>query len=92
MLIISDYRCTVCDTVSEHFAKPEEVASLLCPNCGNAALRRMIGAPKLDYTSMVTNGESSSDSMNTCIDKWEKMREQKARIEKRNLERHGTHD
>jgi len=90
MLIISDCRCTVCDTVTEVTAKREEFAALPCPVCGHAALQRMIGAPKLSYTSMVASGESSSDSMNTSIDKWQKMRDQKAKIEARNMERHGT--
>jgi predicted RNA-binding Zn-ribbon protein involved in translation (DUF1610 family) len=90
MLIVNDCRCTVCDTVTEILAKRDELATLPCPNCGNAALRRMIGAPKLGYTAMVTNGESSSDSMNTSIDRWQKMRDQKAKIEARNMDRHGT--
>ena len=70
----------------------EEIAVLPCPACQDSALVRMIGAPKLGYTSMVANGEASSDAMNTSVEKWAKMRDQHAKIEQRNLERHGTVD
>ena len=90
--IIRDIRCRNCDTVTEHWVNKQELASLLCPKCGSPDIKAMIGAPKIDYTSCVANGESSSDSMGTSIDKWQKMRDQKQRIEKRNLERHGTYD
>jgi len=90
--IIRDVRCCSCDTVTEHWVNREELAALICPECNSPDMKAMIGAPHLNYADMVANGESSSDSMNTSIDKWEKMRRQKQRIEKRNLERHGTYD
>jgi hypothetical protein len=52
----------------------------------------MIGAPHLGYTAMAANGEASSDAMTSSVDKWVKMRDQKTKIEQRNLERHGTVD
>lgn len=88
--IIRDIRCNACASVTEHWVNREELATLTCPNCGSSDFKVMIGVPKLAYTDMAANGESSSDAMGTAVDKWAKMREQKQRIEKRNLERHGT--
>lgn len=90
--IIRDIRCGDCASVIERWISKEELASLTCPTCGSSDMNAMIGAPKLAYTEMAANGESSSDAMGTAVDKWAKMREQKQRIEKRNLERHGTYD
>lgn len=92
MAVLRDYRCTDCDTVSEHMVKPEEVATLPCPKCGYTALVGLIGAAHISYIKIATDGKSSSDSMRTSIDKWAKMRTQQTKIEKRNLERHGTVD
>lgn len=72
--------------MAEHWATREEFATLPCPNCGHVGLTRMIGAPKLNYTDMACNGEASSDAMGTAVDKWVKMRDQKARIEKKAYE------
>lgn len=88
--IIRDCRCGSCGAVTEHWVNTEELASLKCPECGDSSMKALIGAPKLWYTDMAANGESSSDSMGTAVDKWAKMREKQQRIEKRNLERHGT--
>lgn len=90
--IIRDIRCGNCAAVTEHWVNKEELAILTCPECGSPDIKTMIGAPKLDYTSMCANGEASSDGMTGAIDKWDKMRRQKQTIEKRNLERHGTYD
>ena len=78
--------------MTELWATKEEVAIHPCPKCHHATLVPIIGAPKINYTMSVANGEASSDAMNTSIDKWQKMRDQKQRIEKRNFERHGTYD
>lgn len=91
-MVLSDCKCRACGTVSEHWVKPGLPPEDECPHCGIPALARLIGAPHLSYTNMVASGESSSDAMGTSIDKWAKMREQKQRIEKRNLERHGTYE
>ncbi len=90
--IMMDCRCLTCDAVTEHWINEVELAVLLCPECGNPDMKKMIGAPKLAYTMMATDGTASSNAMTTSIDKWVKMRDQKARIEKRNMERHGTLD
>ena len=90
--IIRDFRCGDCDSITEHWVNKQEIASLTCPDCGSPAMNAIIGAPHIDYIGSVANGESSSDAMNTSIDKWQKMRAQKQRIEKRNFERHGTYD
>ncbi|MAG24808.1 hypothetical protein CMI47_04440 [Candidatus Pacearchaeota archaeon] len=90
--IIRDIRCNDCLTVTEHWISKEELASLNCPECGSSDMTVMIGAPHFGITASVANGQASSDGMTTGIDKWEKMRKQKQRIEKRNLERHGTYD
>ncbi len=92
MRIMTDCRCSTCDTVSEHWINLDEIATLPCPVCENPTLVRMIGACHLDVIGMAANGEASSDAMTSSIDKWAKMREQKAKIEKRNIERHGTYD
>lgn len=92
MRIVTDCRCSSCDAVTEHWVTREEIATLSCPVCGGSALVRMIGAPHLGYIVTAANGEASSDAMTTSVDKWVKMRDQKAKIEKRNLERHGTVD
>ncbi len=90
--ITRDYRCGGCDTVTEHWVNKEEEATLTCPNCGSPDMTSIIGAPQIDYIGMATDGKNSSDALGTTIDRWQKMREQKQRIEQRNLERHGTHD
>ena len=92
MSVLRDYRCTECATVSEHWDNTDELAPRRCPDCGGSKLTSMIGAPNLAYTDMACNGEASSDAMNTAISKWDKMRRQRMRTEKRNLERHGTVD
>ncbi len=92
MKMITNYRCSHCSTVSEIWAKYEELASLKCPECSRTGLTRLISAPHIGIINSVANGESSSDAMTTTIDKWDKMRRQKAKIESRNLERHGTVD
>ena len=92
MAVLRDYRCTDCDTVTEHMVKPEEVATLPCPKCGHTALVGLIGATHIATIRIATDGKASSDGMTTSIDKWTKMRAQQTRIEKRNLERHGTVD
>lgn len=91
MPLIVDFRCAVCDTVTEHLVKQSEDANPPCPECGSAVTKRLIGAPKLAYTRMAADGSSSSDGMTTAIDRWVKGREQKKAIEKRNMERHGTY-
>jgi putative FmdB family regulatory protein len=91
-MVLNDYQCGDCGTVSEQWDKRGEVANHTCPHCGSTSLSKQISPGHLGYTSMAANGESSSDSMGTAIDKWAKMREQKQRIERRNLERHGTYE
>lgn len=87
--ILRDYRCTACDAVTEHWGSTEEIASLACPECGNAELVYVIKvAPKLDYTRMATDG-TSSDACNTAISKWDKMRRQKMAIERKLNNFHG---
>ena len=90
--IIRDIRCNSCSTVTEHWVNKEELATLLCPKCRSSDMVAIISAPHLDIIGMATDGKTSSDGLGTTIDKWQKMREQKQRIEKRNLERHGTYD
>ena len=90
--IIRDVRCGACAAVTEHWVNKQELASLSCPECGSSDITPMIGTPHMNYSATVASGESSSDAMQTSIDKWQKMRDQKQRIEKRNLERHGTYE
>jgi len=85
--LINDYHCLDCLTVTEHWVNKEEEATLTCPECSGSQMTKIIGAPKLCYTEMATG--NSSDGMNKAIDKWDKMRRQKMRIEKRIEERHG---
>lgn len=91
-MVLSDCKCRDCGAVTEHWVKPGQPPTDPCPHCGSPALERQIGAPHLNYTDMAANGESSSDAMGTAVNKWAKMREQKQKIEKRNLERHGTYE
>jgi len=90
--IIRDIRCDDCDAVIERWISKEELASLTCPTCDSSNMTTMIGTPHFGFTASVTNGQASSDGMTTSIDRWEKARKQKQRIEQRNLERHGTYD
>lgn len=92
MKIIRDYRCGTCNAVSEHWASAEEVASLECPSCGSSVLTPMIAAPHFGIIDSIASGVASSDGLTTAIDRWDKMRRQKLKIEQRNLERHGTVD
>lgn len=91
-MIIVDAKCRSCGAVTETWVKHGTAPTDPCPYCGDPALERLIGAAHLSYTRMVASGESSSDAMGTSIDRWTKMRDQKQRIEKRNLDRHGTYE
>jgi len=91
MPLFVDFRCRSCDAVTEHLVKHDGSDDPECPECGSSGMKRLIGAPKLAYARMAANGEASSDAMGTAIDKWVKGREQRKRIEKRNMERHGTY-
>ena len=90
--VIRDYRCGHCDAVTEHWVNKEELAVLTCPECGNSAMKAMIGTTHFGFTNTVANGEASSDAMTSSIDRWERARKQKQKTEQRNLERHGTYD
>ena len=87
-----DFRCIDCSHVFEDWDTIERQASPTCPECQAPNAVRQISAPRLDYTGMVTDGKSSSDGLTTSIDKWAKRRADKVKIEKRNMERHGTVD
>lgn len=91
MLKILDVRCQTCDHVYEILVNAED-ATPPCPECSSTDVVRRIGSPKLFYGKIVSTGHASSDGMTSSIDKWMKGRAQKMKIEKRNLERHGTYD
>lgn len=93
MAVLSDFRCHSCGHLFEEWVNVHEVqAPLGCPSCNSVTTSRQLSAPHLDYTGMVASGVGSSDAMTTSIDRWQKGREQKMAIEKRNMERHGTPD
>lgn len=92
MAQLFDFQCNDCDHVFEDWDTSDRSARPDCPKCGAPGATRLISTPRLDYTSMVASGSSSSDAFTTGIDKWAKRREEKIRIEKRNMERHGTVD
>lgn len=92
MFKIVDVRCLDCDHVHEALVNAKDEASPSCPECSSTNTVRLIGAPNLSYTRMAASGKSSSDGMTTAIERWHKGRAQKMKIEKRNLERHGTYD
>jgi len=55
-------------------------------------MTRLIGTPRILYAEIATDGKQSTDGMTTAISRWEKGRNQKMKLEQRNLERHGTYD
>ena len=87
-----DFRCDDCDHRFEDWDTIERSAKPQCPECQSPDTVRLISKLRLDYTAMACSGKSSSDGMTTAIDRWAKRREEKVKIEKRNLERHGTYD
>ena len=91
MASLVDLRCAACNTVFEAWAKLEGSANPPCPQCDHAVTNRIIGAPRLLYCHMAADGSASSDALTTSVDKWDKMRKQKMKIESRNFERHGTY-
>lgn len=56
-----------------------------CPVCEASAVR-LITAPRLD-TANLAMGESATSS---AIDKWQKQRAQKQKIEERTIKEHGS--
>jgi len=92
MSILSDFRCRSCSAVSEHTITHDGAATPKCPECGHPDMTRLIGAPRILYGSIATDGKPSSDGMTTSIDRWQKGRKQKMKLEQRNLDRHGTYD
>lgn len=78
-----DFRCTSCNTVFEDMVKPSEY-SAPCPDCGEAG-KRLISAPRLDPRMGLDPVGNP-----TMGDKWAKVREQRARIEKAHYKEHGT--
>ena len=91
MLKIFDFRCQSCDHRFEAMVTSSEPQPS-CPECESTDCKRLISAPRIDYTRTAANGTQSSDAMTTSIDRWQKGRAQKMKIEQRNLERHGTYD
>ena len=91
MLKIFDFRCRSCDEVFEAMVTKEETHPP-CPACSSTKSKRLISAPHFDYSKICANGEQSSDAMTTSIERWNRGRAQKMKIEKRNMERHGTYD
>jgi putative FmdB family regulatory protein len=89
---IFDFRCPHCDHVFEDWDTIEKDATPLCPSCDKPGATRLISKLNIDYTGMVASGHSSTDALTTSIDKWAKARSEKLKIEKRNMERHGTVD
>lgn len=82
-LILYDWRCTGCQTKFEDMAK-SDVKQIPCPECGEVA-NRLIACPRLD-PRMGLDPEGNP----TMGDKWAKVREQRARIEKAHYKEHGT--
>jgi putative FmdB family regulatory protein len=90
--IMFDFRCADCGEEFEALDKQEPVGEPTpCPRCLSTATSRLISTPHFNTIGMATDSKSSSDALNTTIDRWAKMRRQKMTIEKRSLERHGTY-
>lgn len=87
---IFDFRCTHCDHRFEDWDNSERTSNPSCPSCGTPGAKRLISKPRLDYTGMATNVKSGDEGLTTAVDKWAKARAEQVKIEKRNLERHGT--
>lgn len=92
MSVLADYRCPACSAVSEHKVNQDEAATLPCPECGHSGLTRLIGAVRVMFSHMASDGSASSDALTSSIDRWQRDRERKMKTELRNLERHGTED
>ena len=87
-----DFRCRDCGHTFEHLVKPDEAGEpQTCPECSKVSAVRQVSLPHFDTIGMATDGKSSSDAMATTIDKWQRMRHQRLKIEERNMERHGTY-
>lgn len=71
-------------------ANLDEAATLSCPKCRNTGLTRLIGAVRVMFSHMASDGSPSSDALTSSIDRWARDRDRKMKTELRNLERHGT--
>jgi len=91
-MLLFDFECKHCDHVFENWDTSDRTASYPCPECGTPGATRRVSTPRFDYAGMVTSGSGSTDGLSTSIDKWAKARKEKIKIEKRNMERHGTID
>jgi putative FmdB family regulatory protein len=87
-----DFRCSNCDHRFEDWDTSEASADVSCPKCDTPGAVRLISALRLDYLNMAVPLDGSDSGLTTAIDKWAKRREEKVKIEKRNLDRHGTYD
>ena len=87
-----DFRCDGCDHRFESWDTMEKSARPPCPTCQSPDTTRLISKPRLDYTGMATNMKSGDEGLTTAVDRWAKAREEKVKIEERNLRNHGTVD
>jgi len=82
-LIFFDFRCTVCEHKFADLVK-SSVHSIPCPNCSEES-KRLISTPRLDpRMGLDPEGNPSMG------DKWAKIRKQRAQIEKKHYQEHGT--
>jgi len=82
-LIFFDFRCTRCEHKFDKLVK-SDVYVLPCPKCSKPS-KRLISAPTID-PRMGLDIEGNP----TMAAKWERTRKQRAKIEKKHYEEHGT--
>lgn len=76
-LILFDFRCTKCHTISEHMVKPGEYWAA-CPECGGNA-QRILSPVKINHYEMALSPSASPES----IKKFDRLHQsQKAKEEK----------
>ena len=84
-LILFDFKCTKCARAFEELVKPGDYWAP-CPECGGNAQRQLC-APTIDYKSLAL----SEGATPTSIAKFDRVHQQRKRIEDRTFANHGDY-
>lgn len=80
--MLFEFRCPSCNKKFDAMVKPD-IREAPCTNCGTTG-KRVISTPRLDPRMGL------DPDFATMGDKWARIREQRAKIEKKHYKEHGT--
>jgi putative FmdB family regulatory protein len=84
-LILFQFACTKCGNSFEDLAKPGDYWCK-CPECG-ANAKREITPVRIDNTAFATQEGATP----TSIDRWDRMHQQRKKIEEKRMRDHGDY-